>query len=90
MHGALEQRRALLLFRFVLSHAGTTGDDCLDEEGEQMQDSSLFLSRLFIEFSLHLLHIPEAGALPGSEEETFLGPLLSSGCSSSDKPRVER
>lgn len=73
----------------LFSHAGTTGDDCLDEEGDRTPDSSSFLSLLFIEFSLHLLHIPEAAALPGSEEETFLGPLLGSGCSSGDKRRVE-
>lgn len=85
MHGALKRRRALLS-RFVLSHAGTTGEDCLDEEGDQTQGLLLVsLSFLFIELSLHLLRIPEAGALPESEEETFLGPLLGSGCSSGEK-----
>ncbi len=76
MHRTLKKQHTLLLSHFVLSHTGTTGDDCLDKEGDKMQDSSLFLFLLFTEFSLCLLRIPEVRALPGSED-TFLGPLLS-------------
>ena len=62
-----------------------------EEVGPDRRLLLVSLPFVFIEFSLlHLLlHIPEAGAPPGSEEETFLRPLLGSGCSG-EKWREER
>lgn len=60
---------------FVLSHAASTGADAVDKEWDQTQDSSSFLSFLFIEFTSTSSTFLR---LPGTEEETFLRPLLGS------------